>query len=109
MLLPLVILLPLAGAWLPAALSRAFGIDPARTAAALVVAALALVLGQAGAVFDGATLVQSWPWIPALGLNAAFRLDGFGLLFALLILGIGLLVVVYARYYLAPEDSKERF
>jgi multicomponent K+:H+ antiporter subunit A len=109
MLLPLVILMPLAGAWLPAALSRAFGIDPARTAAALVVAALAIVLEQAGAVLDGATFVQSWPWIPALGLNAAFRLDGFGLLFALLILGIGLLVVVYARYYLAPEDSKERF
>jgi multicomponent K+:H+ antiporter subunit A len=60
-------------------------------------------------VLDGATFVQSWPWIPALGLNASFRLDGFGLLFALLILVIGLLVVLYARYYLAPEDSQERF
>jgi multicomponent K+:H+ antiporter subunit A len=109
MLLPLVILIPLVGAWLPAALSRAFGIDPARTAAALAVAALAIVLGQAGAVLDGATFVQSWPWIPDLGLVASFRLDGFGLLFALLILVIGLLVVVYARYYLAPEDSQERF
>ncbi len=109
MLLPLVILIPLVGAWLPAALSRALGIDPARTAAALVVLALAIVLGQAGAVLDGATFVQSWPWIPALGLNASFRLDGFGLLFALLILVIGLLVVLYARYYLAPEDSQERF
>jgi len=109
MLLPLVILIPLVGAWLPAALSRAFGIDPARAAAALVVVALAIVLGQAGAVLDGATFVQSWPWIPALGLVASFRLDGFGLLFALLILVIGLLVVVYARYYLAPEDSQERF
>jgi multicomponent K+:H+ antiporter subunit A len=109
MLLPLVILLPLLGAWLPAALSRAFGIDPARTAGALVIAALAIVLAQAGAVLDGATFVQSWPWIPSLGLNASFRLDGFALLFALLILVIGLLVVLYARYYLAPEDSKERF
>jgi multicomponent K+:H+ antiporter subunit A len=109
MLLPLVILLPLLGAWLPAALSRAFGIDPARTAGALVIAALAIVLAQAGAVLDGATFVQSWPWIPSLGLNASFRLDGFSLLFALLILVIGVLVVLYARYYLAPEDSKERF
>ena len=109
MLLPLVILIPLLGAWLPAALSRAFGIDPARTAGALVVAALAIVLAQAGAVLDGATFVQSWPWIPSLGLNASFRLDGFALLFALLILVIGALVVLYARYYLAPEDSKERF
>jgi multicomponent K+:H+ antiporter subunit A len=109
MLLPLVILIPLLGAWLPAALSRAFGIDPARTAGALVIAALAIVLAQAGAVLDGATFVQSWPWIPSLGLNASFRLDGFALLFALLILVIGALVVLYARYYLAPEDSKERF
>jgi multicomponent K+:H+ antiporter subunit A len=107
--LPLIVLLPLLGAWLPAALSRAFGIDPARTAGALVAAALAIVLAQAGAVLDGATFVQSWPWIPALGLNASFRLDGFALLFALLILVIGLLVVIYARYYLAPEDSQERF
>jgi len=109
MLLPLIVLLPLLGAWLPAALSRAFGVDPARTAGALVVAALAIVLAQAGAVLDGVTFVQSWPWIPALGLHASFRLDGFALLFALLILVIGLLVVIYARYYLAPEDSQERF
>jgi len=109
MLLPLVILIPLLGAWLPAALSRAFGIDPARTAGVLVAIALAIVLGHAGAVLDGATFVQSWPWIPSLGLNASFRLDGFALLFALLILVIGALVVLYARYYLAPEDSQERF
>jgi multicomponent K+:H+ antiporter subunit A len=109
MLLPLVILIPLLGAWLPAALSRAFGIDPARTAGALVIAALAIVLAQAGAVLDGTTFIQSWPWIPSLGLNASFRLDGFALLFALLILVIGVLVVLYARYYLAPEDSQERF
>jgi multicomponent K+:H+ antiporter subunit A len=109
MLLPIAILIPLAGAWLPAALSRVFGVDPARTTGVMVSVALAIVLSQAGAVLDGSTLVQAWPWMPALGLNASFRLDGFGLLFALLILGIGFLIVVYARYYLAPEDSKERF
>ena len=57
-------------------------------------------------MLDGATLVSGWSWIPAAGLNATFRLDGFGLLFALLILGIGLLVILYARYYLSPEDSR---
>ncbi|MCM2312241.1 MAG: hypothetical protein NDI84_12645, partial [Steroidobacteraceae bacterium] len=61
MLLPLIIFIPLLGAWLPAALSRAFGVDPARTTAGLVIVALAIVLGQAGAVLDGATFVQSWP------------------------------------------------
>jgi multicomponent K+:H+ antiporter subunit A len=109
MLLPLAILIPLAGAWLPAVLSRRLGIDPARTTAVMVAVALAIVLSQSAMVLDGGTLVQGWPWMPALGLNASFRLDGFGLLFALLILVIGLLVVVYARYYLGPDDSQERF
>ncbi|MDH4310247.1 MAG: monovalent cation/H+ antiporter subunit A [Gammaproteobacteria bacterium] len=109
MLLSLVILIPLLGAWLPAALSRALGVDPARTAAALAAASLALVLSQAPSVLAGATLVSGWSWIPEAGLNATFRLDGFGLLFALLILGIGLLVILYSRYYLSPEEPKERF
>ena len=109
MLLPAVILIPLAAAWLPAFLSRTLGIDPARTTAALVGLSLAAVLALAGDVLDGATIVQSWAWMPSIGLNASFRLDGFGLLFALLILVIGLLVVLYARYYLGPDDSKERF
>jgi multicomponent K+:H+ antiporter subunit A len=108
-LLPTIILIPLALAWLPAGLARAFGWDPARTTSAMVAVSLALLLSQAGEVLRGATIVQAWPWMPALGLNASFRLDGFGLLFALLILVIGLLVILYARYYLSPEDSKERF
>ena len=89
MLLSIVILIPLLGAWLPTALSRALGVDPARTAAALAATSLALILSQAPDVLAGATLVSGWSWIPAAGLNATFRLDGLALLFALLILGIG--------------------
>ena len=36
-------------------------------------------------------------------------MDGLGLLFALMILGIGLLVILYARYYLSPKDDMGRF
>ncbi len=46
--------------------------------------------------------------MPAVGLDLAFRLDGLGLLFAGLILGIGLLVILYARYYLSERDSLGR-
>ena len=38
------------------------------------------------------------------GLNIGFRLDGLALLFALLITAIGVLIVLYAAYYLGPED-----
>jgi multicomponent K+:H+ antiporter subunit A len=73
--------------------------------AAVALVSLALVLGSAGRVFDGEEPALSLPWVPQLGLDLAFRLDGLALLFSLLILVIGLLVILYARFYLDPEES----
>lgn len=71
--------------------------------------ALAIVIAHLPAVFDGEMVRFSAPWIPLLGLDISFRLDGLALLFALLILGIGLLVILYARYYLSDSDPRGRF
>ncbi len=49
------------------------------------------------------------PWAPSLGVNLSFALDGLGLLFALLISGIGALVVVYAGGYLEGNPQAGRF
>src|SRR5690606_7963967 len=40
------------------------------------------------------------PWVEILHLELALRLDGLGLLFALVITGIGTVVTLYAGYYL---------
>ena len=64
---------------------------------------------MAPAVIAGETFHARIDWIPALGLNAAFFLDPLGLLFAGMILGIGLLVIIYARFYLAETDPMGRF
>ncbi|MCZ0961935.1 monovalent cation/H+ antiporter subunit A [Paracoccus benzoatiresistens] len=48
-------------------------------------------------------------WVPSLGMNMALRMDGFAWLFATLVLSIGLLVVIYARYYMGRNDSLPRF
>src|SRR3546814_19874550 len=48
-------------------------------------------------------------WVPALGLAASFFIDPLGLMFAGMILGIGLLIIIYARFYLAAGDSMGRF
>ncbi|MDD2547205.1 MAG: proton-conducting transporter membrane subunit, partial [Burkholderiaceae bacterium] len=48
-------------------------------------------------------------WLPALGLNLVLRLDGFAWLFCMLVLGVGSLVVLYARYYMSPADPVPRF
>ncbi|GAB7563642.1 monovalent cation/H+ antiporter subunit A [Methylobacillus methanolivorans] len=58
----------------------------------------------------GATIIQRVsPWLPELGIDISFRLDGLSLLFSLMILLVGLIVVIYARYYLSPRDSMGRF
>src|SRR5699024_2687128 len=48
-------------------------------------------------------------WLPAYGLDFTLRLDGLAWLFAMLIQGIGVLVVIYARYYMSPDDPVPRF
>lgn len=44
-----------------------------------------------------------WPWVPSLGLNLAFLIDGVSLFFGLIVSGMGVLVIWYARYYLGDE------
>src|SRR5690606_37390259 len=68
-----------------------------------------LLLSQRSEVFAGAVIKTSFEWLPAYGLNLGLRLDGLGFLFALLILGIGLLVILYARYYLYRREPHGRF
>jgi len=77
--------------------------------ALLPAVALLLILFQAPAVFQGTTLIEHYPWVEQIGLEFAFRLDGYSLLFTLLILGIGLLIILYARYYLSAADDMGRF
>ncbi len=48
-------------------------------------------------------------WIPALGLDFLLRVDGLAWLFAGLITGIGFLVILYARYYMSPDEPVSRF
>jgi multicomponent Na+:H+ antiporter subunit A len=54
----------------------------------------------------GRSLIESINWIPSLGINFTAKVDGLGLLFSLLITGIGALVVLYSIYYL--EKNKEK-
>ena len=112
--LALVVLLPLlAGTTLCWAAGRS-GTPAARRATAWLAAgvtgaALALLLSQAGAVFGGQVLLAQADWLPAIGLNLGLRLDGLALMFALLITGIGLLIILYAAWYLHADDPAGKF
>ncbi|MFC0522530.1 Na+/H+ antiporter subunit A [Pontibacillus salicampi] len=52
---------------------------------------------------------ESYPWIPSLHINFSFYIDGLGLLFGLLISGIGTLVVLYSVYYLHKTEQLAHF
>ncbi|OFA32472.1 monovalent cation/H+ antiporter subunit A [Glaciecola punicea] len=71
--------------------------------------ALAYIISLIPAVFGGEVVVEYLEWIPAAGLTLSLHLDGLALMFALLILGIGLLIIVYARYYLSKKEAVGRF
>ena len=60
-------------------------------------------------VANGGVLRHEVEWLPSLGLNLVFRMDGFAWLFCMLVLGIGALVVLYARYYMSASDPVPRF
>jgi len=78
-------------------------------AAGVTVAALAATSSLAPEVFAGTTVLTQAEWIPAIGLNANFRLDGLALMFVWLITGIGLLIILYAAYYLHRDDPAGKF
>jgi multicomponent Na+:H+ antiporter subunit A len=64
---------------------------------------------QAPEVGAGEVQRQSYDWVPSLGVSFAFALDGLSLLFALLITGIGALILIYAGGYLAGRQELGRF
>ncbi len=79
------------------------------TAGITAVVATTLTIYLAGDVFAGVVPQWSVAWMPALGLQFGFRLDGLAWLFALLVCGIGALVVLYAAMYLDRRDPAVRF
>ncbi len=105
----LIATLPFLGAIFPALLIRAGRNASAVSAGMVTLTALIGLLINAPAVLRGEVVTARLDWMPGLGLNANFFLDGLGLLFAGLILGIGLLIIIYARFYLSRKDPMGQF
>lgn len=58
---------------------------------------------------DCKTFSYTFSWIPSLGIQLSFYLDGLSLLFALLVSGIGALVMIYAGGYLKGHEGIRKF
>ena len=108
-LLAIVVLLPFLAAPLAAWSARFNRYAAAWVAGGTTVLALAIFVWICFVQGAAMPVATSHAWIEAAGLSFGFRLDGLSLLFAGLILVIGLLIVIYARYYLSPKDCMGRF
>jgi len=112
--MPDVSLLLVVGLPFAAALAAGFLPTRARNAAAWLAGATAvislfLIWTAYPTVAAGGVLRYEIAWAPTLGLSFVLRIDGFAWLFAGLVMGIGALVVLYARYYMSPDDPVPRF
>ena len=61
------------------------------------------------AVVSGDGIVASYSWIPSLGIEVSFLLDGLSLFFVLLISGFGFFIFLYASSYLKGHKYFDRF
>ncbi len=68
-------------------------------AAVLPALAFALAIVQAPAVFSGDIPFEEYSWIPGLGISLSMRMDALGWLLALVVTGVGALVMLYCRWY----------
>ncbi|WP_101068666.1 monovalent cation/H+ antiporter subunit A [Roseovarius salinarum] len=108
-LLPIIAILPFLGALIPGVMIRAGRTACATFTALPTLIALVMLAVLAPQVLQGGVVQTEIAWLPQLGLSVAFFLDGLGLLFAAMILGVGLLITLYARYYLSGEDPMGQF
>ncbi|MFV0302303.1 MAG: proton-conducting transporter membrane subunit, partial [Paracoccus sp. (in: a-proteobacteria)] len=105
----LIAMLPFIGALLPGLLIRSGRNIAAISCGTATLIALIGLLLHIPEVMHGGVVSTSFSWLPQIGLAASFRVDGLGLLFGILILGIGLLIITYARFYLSRKDPVGKF
>jgi len=105
----LVVALPFLGALLPGLMNNAGRQACAGVTFTVTLAAFIGLLTNLPAVLAGEVVTTGVNWLPSLGMNVNLMLDGLGFFFALLILGIGLLIITYARFYLSRDDNMGEF
>ena len=105
----LIVALPFLGALLPGLMNSAGRQACAGVTFMVTLVALIGLLTHLPAVLAGELVTARVDWIPQLGLNMTLMLDSLGFFFACLILGIGLLIIAYARSYLSRDDHMGEF
>lgn len=101
--------LPLIGAALAPVLVARLGHRAAWLLALSLAAPFVLCLAQIPEIAAGTVIRGGFSWVPSLGADFTWRLDGLSEAFALLIAGIGVLIVLYSGFYLKGHPQQGRF
>ncbi|QUJ76990.1 monovalent cation/H+ antiporter subunit A [Sulfitobacter albidus] len=109
MSLLLIVALPFLGALLPGLMNQAGRAACAGVTFTVTLAAFVGLMTNLPAVMAGEMVTFRADWIPSLGINFTLMLDALGFFFATLILGIGMLIIIYGRFYLARKDNMGEF
>lgn len=72
-------------------------------------ATLTWTVARSAGVLEHRPVVEDVRWVPELGLGLSFRLDGFSLLMAGLVSGVGVLILLYSRWYFSDQAGLGRF
>ena len=105
----LALLLPFAGAAVAPTLTRLLGHNAAWLLALVPALLLAHFAGFLPVVADGGVVTGAVAWAPSLGVDLSWRVDGLSLSFAVLISGIGVLIVLFSGGYLKGHARQGRF
>ena len=108
-LLIVVLALPFVGSCFAALLPTNARNAEAWLSGTVALVSLAVLAAGYPHVIDRGVIRYTVEWVPDLGLEFTLRMDGFAWMFAMLVTGIGFLVVLYARYYMSPTDPVPRF
>ncbi|MEH2520942.1 multicomponent K+:H+ antiporter subunit A [Bradyrhizobium sp. AZCC 1610] len=109
MFLLAVLVLPFVGSCIAAVLPVNARNAEAWLAGSVALVAFGLMATAYPSVDNGGVIQLRAEWIADLGLEFVLRADGFAWTFAMLVTGIGFLVVLYTRYYMSPSDPVPRF
>jgi multicomponent K+:H+ antiporter subunit A len=105
--LTLLLVLPFVGSVAAALLPTSRNAE-ALLAGSVAVAGLLVTIALYPVVANGGIARYDIAWLPSFGLRLTIRVDGLAWLFLILLNGIGLLVFLYARYYLSPKEPAAR-
>ncbi|PFG32024.1 Na+/H+ antiporter subunit A [Paramicrobacterium agarici] len=67
-------------------------------------AAFVLTLLQTPTILDGHEALESYAWIPSLGVELSFRVDALAWLLSLVVTGVGALVLLYCAHYFSTDE-----